>query len=44
VAQLAGISIKYYTRLERGNASGVSDEVLEALARALRLDGSSAPT
>jgi hypothetical protein len=44
VAQLAGISIKYYTRPERGNASGVSDEVLEALARALRLDGSSAPT
>jgi transcriptional regulator with XRE-family HTH domain len=35
---LAGISIEYYTRLERGNARGVSDEVLEALARALQLD------
>jgi transcriptional regulator with XRE-family HTH domain len=38
VALLAGISIEYYTRLERGNARGVSDEVLEALARALQLD------
>jgi transcriptional regulator with XRE-family HTH domain len=38
VALLAGISIDYYTRLERGNARGVSDEVLEALARALQLD------
>jgi transcriptional regulator with XRE-family HTH domain len=38
VALLAGISIEYYTRLERGNARGVSDEVLEALARALPLD------
>jgi transcriptional regulator with XRE-family HTH domain len=32
VALLAGISIEYYTRLERGNARGVSEEVLEALA------------
>jgi transcriptional regulator with XRE-family HTH domain len=38
VALLAGISIEYYTRLERGNARGVSDEVLEGLARALQLD------
>jgi transcriptional regulator with XRE-family HTH domain len=38
VALLAGISIEYYTRLERGNTRGVSDEVLEALARALQLD------
>jgi hypothetical protein len=35
---LSGISVDYYTRLERGNASGVSENVLEALARALQLD------
>jgi len=35
---LAGISVEYYTRLERGNATGVSDDVLEAIARALQLD------
>jgi aryl-alcohol dehydrogenase-like predicted oxidoreductase len=34
VALLAGVSVDYYTRLERGNLSGVSDAVLEALARA----------
>ena len=38
VALLAGISIDYYTRLERGNARGASDAVLGALARALQLD------
>ena len=38
VAMLAGVSADYYTRLERGNAHGVSDSVLDALARALRLD------
>jgi transcriptional regulator with XRE-family HTH domain len=38
VASLAGVSIDYYRRLERGNVSGVSDSVLEALARALQLD------
>jgi transcriptional regulator with XRE-family HTH domain len=38
VATLAGVSVEYYKRLERGNASGVSDGVLEALARALQLD------
>jgi hypothetical protein len=32
------VSFDYYARLERGNLSGVSDSVLEALARALRLD------
>lgn len=38
VATLAGISVEYYTRLERGNASGVSADVLEAIVRALQLD------
>ncbi|MCA4133439.1 helix-turn-helix transcriptional regulator [Arthrobacter sp. M4] len=37
-AMLAGVSIDYYTRLERGNLAGVSESVLEALARALQLD------
>jgi transcriptional regulator with XRE-family HTH domain len=38
VALLAGVSVDYYTRLERGNAAGVSDTVLEAIVRALQLD------
>lgn len=38
VAVLAGVSVPYYTRLERGDVSGVSQNVLEALARALELD------
>lgn len=39
VAMLAGVSTDYYTRLEKGNISGVSDEVvLGAVARALELD------
>jgi transcriptional regulator with XRE-family HTH domain len=38
VATLAGISIEYYTQLERGNARGPSDDVLDAVARALQLD------
>ena len=38
VAVLAGVSVPYYTRLERGDIRGVSDSVLEALARALQLD------
>jgi len=38
VALLAGISVEYYTRLERGNARGVSQSVLEGIARALQLD------
>ncbi len=38
VARLAGVSVEYYTRLERGNAAGASDGVLDALGRALQLD------
>ncbi|ACU37007.1 helix-turn-helix transcriptional regulator [Actinosynnema mirum] len=38
VAMLAGVSVEYYTRLERGNLKGVSDAVLDALCLALRLD------
>jgi transcriptional regulator with XRE-family HTH domain len=38
VASLAGVSIEYYTRLERGNASGASNSVLEAVAAVLQLD------
>jgi len=38
VAMLAGMSTDYYTRLERGDLSGVSGSVLDALARALQLD------
>ncbi|MEA2323864.1 MAG: hypothetical protein QOD81_3714 [Solirubrobacteraceae bacterium] len=38
VAVLAGVSVPYYTRLERGDLSGVSEGVLEALAGALKLD------
>lgn len=38
VAMLAGVSVDYYTRLERGNLAGASETVLVALARALRLD------
>lgn len=38
VATLAGVSVDYYNRMERGNLAGVSDGVLEAVAGALRLD------
>jgi len=38
VAVLAGVSTEWYTRLEKGHITGVSDDVLEAVARALRLD------
>jgi transcriptional regulator with XRE-family HTH domain len=38
VASLAGVSVEYYKRLERGNATGASDNVLDALADALQLD------
>ncbi|WP_127793479.1 helix-turn-helix transcriptional regulator [Agromyces sp. LHK192] len=38
VAMLAGVSVDYYVRLERGNLSGASEGVLDALANALRLD------
>ncbi|MFF1379516.1 helix-turn-helix domain-containing protein [Streptomyces sp. NPDC058308] len=37
LAQLAGVSVAYYTRLEQGNGRNVSGEVLDAIARALRL-------
>jgi transcriptional regulator with XRE-family HTH domain len=40
VAQLAGVSIEYYTRLERGSIGGASDAVLDAVAGALQLDES----
>jgi transcriptional regulator with XRE-family HTH domain len=38
VAVLAGVSTEWYTRLEKGHIGGVSEEVLDAVARALRLD------
>src|SRR3954447_26224064 len=38
VALLAGVSTDYYTRLERGNATGVSDSVVDGVARALQLN------
>lgn len=38
VAQLAGVSTDYYTRLEKGNLRGASDSVLDAIVRALQLD------
>lgn len=38
VAVLAGVSLDYYTRLERGNITGASDSVLHAIADALLLD------
>ncbi len=37
VAMLAGVSVDYYTKLERGNFGSVSESVLYALARALQL-------
>src|SRR3954454_5756819 len=38
VAMLAGISVEYYTQLERGTVSGVSEDVLDAVGNALQLD------
>src|SRR6201996_5376353 len=38
VAVLAGVSTEWYTRLEKGHIGGVSDDVLDAVVRALRLD------
>src|SRR4029450_1922492 len=38
VAVLAGVSVDYYTRLERGDLKGVSEGVLQAIADALHLD------
>ena len=38
VALLAGISSQYYTKLERGNATGISESVIDGIACALQLD------
>ncbi|WP_308441805.1 helix-turn-helix transcriptional regulator [Microbispora siamensis] len=38
VAVLAGVSTEWYTRLEKGHIGGVSEDVLDAVAQALRLD------
>jgi transcriptional regulator with XRE-family HTH domain len=38
VATLAGVSVEYYSKLERGALGGVSASVLDSLARALQLD------
>ncbi|WP_374058825.1 hypothetical protein [Planomonospora sp. ID67723] len=38
VTQLAGVSVEYYSRLERGDLSGVSGQVPDTPARVLRLD------
>lgn len=38
VAMLAGVSVDYYVRMERGNLAGASESVLDALGRALQLD------
>ncbi|MFJ8770413.1 helix-turn-helix transcriptional regulator [Streptomyces clavifer] len=38
VAVLAGVSTEWYTRLEKGHISGVSEDVLDAVARTLQLD------
>ncbi|WP_055570027.1 helix-turn-helix transcriptional regulator [Streptomyces atriruber] len=41
LATLAGVSVDYYTRLERGRETNPSPAVIDALARALRLAGDS---
>ncbi|MFD9738207.1 helix-turn-helix transcriptional regulator [Umezawaea sp. NPDC059074] len=38
VALLAGVSVDYYVRMERGHLAGASEGVLDAVGRALRLD------
>ncbi|MFV0460617.1 MAG: helix-turn-helix transcriptional regulator [Actinomycetales bacterium] len=38
VAMLAGVSVEYYTRMERGSLGGASESVLDALSRVLQLD------
>ncbi len=40
VAALAGVSVEYYSRLERGDLAGVSESILDSIAQALRLDES----
>jgi len=42
VAMLAGVSVDYYNRLERGNLHGASESVLSSVARALQLDDAEA--
>jgi transcriptional regulator with XRE-family HTH domain len=37
VAMLSGVSVDYYTRIEKGDLTGVSDEILDAVARTLQL-------
>jgi transcriptional regulator with XRE-family HTH domain len=37
VSLMAGISVEYYVRLERGNATGISESVLDGISRALQL-------
>jgi transcriptional regulator with XRE-family HTH domain len=44
VALIAGISVEYYTRLERGNATGMSESVLDGVGRALQLNETNTPT
>jgi hypothetical protein len=41
---LAGVSVEYYTRLERGNFNGVSESVPESRAKSLALDDAEQPT
>lgn len=43
VADLARLSVDYYTQLERGDLDGASDSVLYAVARAVRLDDAERP-
>ena len=38
VAMLAGVSVDYYVRMERGSLAGASESVLDAIASALQLD------
>src|SRR3954447_7504541 len=38
VASLAGVSVEYYSKLERGTIAGASSSVLDAVSRALQLD------
>lgn len=38
VAQLAGVSVNYYTRIEQGESHQMSDSVMESIANALQLD------
>ena len=38
LAQLAGVSVAYYTRLEQGHGHNVSGAVLDAISNALRLN------